>query len=612
MKYNYDAVIIGSGFGGAVTACRLAQAGYRVLVLERGRRWAAQDYPRQPTDPWVWNQDDPRTGHGWIDFRIFRHGAVVQGAGVGGGSLIYSGVTVEPDAQLFDQGWPEEIDCEELKDYYGKVAHELGLETIPTDQLPERAKLVKAAARSQGYVAKDVDLAIKFNQDFRLEDFRTEAEYSVDELEELAEKGECVHLGNCNIGCKVKAKHTLDSNYIRQAEDAGAEVRPLHIVHKIEPLGGRAGLAGYRVSFEQIIDQGLNPGEVTASMVIVAAGSLGSTELMLRCRDEYGTLTNLSQRLGQNWSPNGDVVSFALYPGRPPYPSRGPTTTSAIDFAGENSQANRPHFFIEDAGFSGLLSDYLGLLKDNPQFKKILGPLTDLLPPPAEEAPAMITKIDQVQPAPPPDPLDYIMPWFAQGRDAGNGTLRLRDTSEIVDGFREEMAQQAIQKDVEGLLCRGAEERLCQHLDGSAHEAARYVEDLRRQVEQETPEILNKKALDLEWGLAGQPPEVVNAIKKAHKELTSSGRGLFFSLPDDYLITTHPLGGCNMGNSREDGVVDHAGRVFGYKNLYIADGSIVPKAIGVNPSKTIAALAERIADIIINGAGQSLGDDNER
>ncbi len=116
-----DVIVIGSGFGGAVTACRLAEAGYKVLVLERGRRWETKDYPRGPDDAWLWDQDVPERRNGWIDLRVMDDMAVAQGAGVGGGSLIYANISVEAEPRAFASGWPKEITYETLKPHYAAV-----------------------------------------------------------------------------------------------------------------------------------------------------------------------------------------------------------------------------------------------------------------------------------------------------------------------------------------------------------------------------------------------------------------------------------------------------------------------------------------------------------
>ncbi len=113
---DFDVIVIGSGFGGAISGCRLAEQGAKVLILERGRWWTNKPderdrtpYPRRPGDPWIWNQDKPEKENGWLDFRMFSRVAVVQGAAVGGGSLIYANISVEAPPDAFGQGWPAEV-----------------------------------------------------------------------------------------------------------------------------------------------------------------------------------------------------------------------------------------------------------------------------------------------------------------------------------------------------------------------------------------------------------------------------------------------------------------------------------------------------------------------
>src|SRR3954451_21031994 len=122
MGQRFDVIVVGSGFGGAVTACRLAEAGARVLVLERGRRWAPEEFPRAPTDPWLFDHAHPEKRHGWLDLRMSPRMTVALGAGVGGGSLCYSSVVMPADPDYFARGWPDEIPRAELEPYYAKVA----------------------------------------------------------------------------------------------------------------------------------------------------------------------------------------------------------------------------------------------------------------------------------------------------------------------------------------------------------------------------------------------------------------------------------------------------------------------------------------------------------
>ena len=152
-----------------------------------------------------------------------------------------------------------------------------------------------------------------------------------------------MHLGNCDIGCDVNARNTLDLNYLPLAEKHGAEVRPLHLVTAISREG-----ADYRVSYNRIESPNLVLGSATARIVIVAAGSLGSTELLLRCRDQIGSLPDISNQLGVGWSSNGDFLTPAIHPFRAVKPSRGPTITAAINML--DGSADGQDVYIEDGG----------------------------------------------------------------------------------------------------------------------------------------------------------------------------------------------------------------------------------------------------------------------
>ena len=138
---GFDAIIIGSGFGGSINACRLTQAGMKVLVLERGRRWEPEAapgvtaYPRNLTDPWIWDQGNPLLFNGWTDLRLYKGMAVVCGAGVGGGSLIYANVSIVPPPTVFQSPWPKEITFAELQPYFDEVATMLDVQEIPEPQL---------------------------------------------------------------------------------------------------------------------------------------------------------------------------------------------------------------------------------------------------------------------------------------------------------------------------------------------------------------------------------------------------------------------------------------------------------------------------------------------
>ncbi|HEV7669195.1 MAG TPA: GMC oxidoreductase [Thermoanaerobaculia bacterium] len=516
---QYDAIIIGSGFGGSVSACRLAEAGHRVLVLERGRRWRVEDYPRKATDAWIYNPDRPEHENGWIDMRFFGSMNVVQGAGVGGGSLIYANISVEAHPELFEDGWPPEVTYKELVPYYNRVAKFMNIQKVPDNQLTRRFELMKEGAEKIGAGNRfmPLELAVSFSKKWNY-DLPNAFDHSHSETftnEQGQEQGTCVHLGFCDLGCPVKAKNTLDLNYLAWAEKKGAEVRPLHLVRSIAKEG-----TGWKVSFDRIENGKLIPGSETAPKVIVAAGSLGSTDLLLRCRDQHKTLTNLSPRLGIGWSSNGDFLTPAFYDNRVINPTQGPTISSAIDFLDGSQGGNK--FFIEDGGFPDILQGWLeakiaGGSKD-PRWKKLLSHLEAHL----EKKP----------------PFSNVMPWFAQGIDAANGRFYLG-------------------------------RKWCAPW---------------------------KRVLKLDWEIA-KSEAMVDGIVAMHKKLSAATGGDPWVPPTwtllKMLVTPHPLGGCNMGKTINDGVVDHFGQVFGHERLYVIDGAIIPEAIGRNPTRTIAALAER-------------------
>ncbi len=217
------------------------------------------------------------------------------------------------------------------------------------------------------------------------------------------EQGTCVHLGNCDIGCEVYAKNTLDLNYIPWAEKHGAEVRPLHLVTNIEPVAG-----GFRVSYDRLENGRKGPGSETARIVIVAASSLGSSELLLRCREVTKSLPNLSPFLGRNWSSNGDFLTPAIYTDRTLSPTRGPTISSAIDFLDRSQEGQS--FWIEDGGFPDLLGNYLR--------EQVKGSAKGL------RARLLLESLRRLLHD--RDPFTCVMPWFAQAVDAADGVLHLK------------------------------------------------------------------------------------------------------------------------------------------------------------------------------------------
>jgi len=522
MSQAFDAIVIGSGFGGAITACRLAEKGMKVLVLERGRRWAPEEYPRKAGDPWLFSAHQPAQQNGWLDLRFFKNMTVAQGAAVGGGSLAYSNVALEAHPSLFASGWPAEITYDELKPCYDRVSETMNLQTVPDGQLTQRFKLAREAAEKLGHRDRfsKAPLAVSFSPDwnYQLTDPFNRQHSKTFTNAQGQRQGTCIHLGNCDIGCDVRAKNTLDINYIPQAEQHGADVRPLHLVRLIEPRG-----TGYRVVFDRIHERRLVRGEENAARVFLAAGSLGSTELLLRSRDEHRTLPHISRMLGQNWSANANVLSMATYADASRVQQTiGPSISGVLDFM--DGSSNNQRFIIEDDGFPNLLLNSLRACLED-------GARTDL-------GRAVLKQIEEHVRG--DERSRNMMVWLGAGMDAANGQLSI-----------------------------------------------------------ERPQLGQKpRGLSLRWK-PEQSQSMVEAIMAVHRSMTEATGGRLLPNPAwslfRSLVTLHPLGGCKMGVTPETGVVDHLGQVFGYPNLYVVDGSIMPTSVGRNPSHTIAALAERAA-----------------
>lgn len=404
----------------------------------------------------------------------------------------------------------------------------MNVRPVPPNQVPERFRLMKRAAEAAGYGDRfrEVELCVEFNPNLDITKTFNATDDELTTLSKAAQTvnqhgvrvGTCVHCGNCDIGCEYHAKSTLEKNYIPVAERAGAEFRPLHLVRQITPDNG-----GYVVQFDRLEHGERIAGSAAARNVILAAGSLGSTELLLRCRDEYKTLPNISAFLGHSWTSNGDFLTPAIYDDKDrPYPHRGPTITSIIDFGDGVYKGQR--FWVQDGGYPNILLNYLN------HFDKKHARVIEQ----AIEKVFGLTKLNE-----------NIMPWFAQGVDAGDGRLHLR---------------------------------------------RRWLPPWR-------------KELHLDWDTKTNAP-LFDAIFEMHHLLSKKTGGKPLDSPLWTLlrtaITPHPLGGCNMGTSPANGVVNHKGEVFGYRGLYVADGSIIPRPIGRNPTRTIAALSERIAELMPN------------
>lgn len=518
MRSSYDAVVIGSGFGGAVAGCRLAQAKLSVAILERGRRYRRGEFPRDwdnPAKGWLW-QD----AQGLFDVRPCGEMTIVQGAGWGGGSLIYANVHLRPPADLFQRGWPAGYSRAALDPYYDLVAYMLDIAPITASShlgIPPKAAWMKQVAAKLGREAQFCypNIAV----DFSAPGIKHQNKFGV-------EQSGCTYCGECDIGCNVLAKNTLDLNYLAIAEQRGADVAPLSEALRIE----RAG-AGYKVTFKNHAAGGVETA-IAARTVFLCAGAVNSTELLLRCRDEFGTLPALSARLGERYSGNGDFLAFAFDTAIPFAPSNGPTITTGIVYD-RGAGTERTWFIFEEGGYPKEIAGLIQVL--NPKggwLKGVIDLSRDILT--SEIRAAARGRLGPGAPA-----HNDSAVFLAMGRDRGNGVLTIdRSTGKL--NVRWDIAS--------NLALYAAEEQFSTDVASAMGGAV---------------------AFNPLWQRLRHP------------------------------VSVHNLGGCVMADDAGNGVTDAGGEVFGYPGLYVLDGGALPAATGVNPSHTIAAVAERNVEAAI-------------
>jgi cholesterol oxidase len=556
---TFDAVVIGSGFGGAVSACRLAEAGLEVLVLERGRAYPPGSFPRTPRtlrDTGFWDPDDPgEPRHGLFESWSFDGLAALTAAGLGGGSLIYANVMLRKDPSTFvredlrDGGherWP--IGYDELAEHYTAAEAVIAPEPYPERHrgLP-KTRAVHDALQELGLPVSFPPLAIRFGEGPRRE-LRGEPENL-----HGAPRLTCRLCGECDVGCNDGAKSTLDFTYLSRAWRAGARIRTLCEARALRRVPAADG-GGYEVGYRQHAagrddapEHLLDPstaavGRVRARIVVVAGGTFGSTKLLLANR---AALPGLSPALGTRFSSNGDLLSFARDTRREDGdgwryldPSAGPVITVMARVPDEDSPSGREHL-IQDAG--------------SPAFVEWLWHALEL-----------------------PEDLLHLAP------------TAWRRTAQRLRGRRDTHL--------------GAE--LAQAL-GSARSSAAMLPLLA--MGRDTPQghlRMRGDTLDLDWDKAGSGG-YYDALEASCRALAERLGGEFVDrlpLTPLRLITVHPLGGCPMADGWDEGVVDSHGEVFGHRGLFVADGSVMPGAVGANASLTIAAVAERASARMIERA----------
>jgi cholesterol oxidase len=555
---GYDVIVIGSGYGGAISAERLGAADWpdgkpSICLLERGREWLPGQFPDR-LNLGVDAIRTPLNPLGLFDFRFGAHIGAWMGSGLGGTSLVNANVAFEPDGEVFDHPqWPQAIrdarDGGELAPLFGRVRS-----TLRTGPHPRGHELTKVRALEQGALGVA-------GAGFGLCDIAVNFEFEGANAAGVKQR-RCINCGDCVTGCNVGAKNTLDTNYLALAKSAGVHMFTQVEVDHIQKLAG----GGYAVSYTRRGAAGEERGSLAARRaVIVSAGALGSTGIMLRSRANG---LPLPDTLGTRFSGNGDFTAIAYNsdqrinslawgaypesdrarriqpaPGPTLYP--GPTIVARIKYNTGQPLAERITF--EDLSLPLMYVDTA-----RATFAAVLGRDTD-----------------------PQDFLDNAHEFARRARDFG--------------AFDPRLETGALNHTLIYLIMGHDDAGGRLELDGLTGDATIVW-----------PGVGDQEVFRRETALAGTHATALGA--------TFIENPLWAFSPFRTLLTPHPLGGCPMGESHATGVVNDLGQVFDglgglHEGLYIADGSIVPTSIGVNPFLTISALTERIAEGVIVSLG---------
>jgi cholesterol oxidase len=557
MPEHYDAIVIGSGFGGSVMAFRLAQESMRVCLLERGKAYPPGSFPRTPSEM-RGNFWDPSAGlHGMFNIWSFKGLDAIVASGLGGGSLIYANVLLEKDETWFVQGDPNDPNSEDwpityaqLAPHYQAVKQVLNPQEYPYAGTPKTEQF-RAAATGLELRLHPTPLGVIFRNPGR-DPAPGESIVSKQYNLHNRERRTCTLCGECDIGCNVGSKNTLDHTYLSMAEKCGALIMTRCEVEAIQP----AWSGGYLVTYieRKPEDEGkrrnksdLPRQQLTADQLILSAGSLGSTHLLLQNKRHF---PRISEQVGTRFSGNGDILTFARKrhvsaeaPGAFEA-AHGPVITSTIRIPDKLDGGKGRGYYIQDAGFPQALSWVLHMI-DLPgaiwaakwPLLKFLG--KHLLGRPDPDASAEVAALfgHNLRSA-------GMMPLLGMGRDIPNGVMRI---------------------------------------NGSKIELTRTWKKRNTKYFKRVSATMRQIATQLDAKFM---------------------RSLYH--PFRRSVTVHPLGGCPMGRSPAQGVVDSNGEVFNYPGFFIADGSVMPGPVGPNPSLTIAALADRFADKVIENYQQHL------
>lgn len=502
---------------------RLSEKGYRVLVLERGKRYNSEDFPKTNWNVFKHLWMPTLRCFGILGINLLKDIMILNGSGVGGGSLVYAATLIQPKPSFFKtEGWQGLADWEEeLLPHYETARQMLGVNLNPKLWPADYLFQEIASELGQEHTFEPTPLGIYFGP---------EGETVPDPYfdGQGPERTGCIHCGGCMVGCRHNAKNTLDKNYLYLAERYGAEVRPEANVTNIRPLyGEQVDGARYEIEYEPTTAWLIKSKQIVRTRnVVIAGGVLGTLKLLLHCRNETKSLPQLSPRLGRRVRSNSEALMGVT------------ARKSGEDYS--QGAAITSHFWVDDVTSVEPVRYSPGASL----MRNLAVPLISL------EGGA----------------------WRRFGRFIAN-TLRAP-----VDFLKVRLLPDWSRDTTIILVMQTVENRM--HLELGRSIWTLFRKDLVTERDKTLP-----------------IPAVIAAGRKVVDRFARRINGIPASSFNEVLLnkpsTAHILGGCNIGRDESDGVVDINHEAFNYPGLYIADGSVVPGNLGVNPSLTITAMAER-------------------
>jgi cholesterol oxidase len=527
---HFDYIVIGSGFGGSVSALRLSEKGYTVAVMEMGRRWSPQTLPESnwSLSRWLWYPG--LALRGFFRMRLFRHLLVLHGCAVGGGSITYANTLLRPKNAIWRGGrwaglapWEEEMD-----QHYATASRMLGV--TENKILGPADELLRQAAESIGRGDTFYRTSVGVFQE--AEGVAGGTTYPDPYFGgEGPERTTCTGCGGCMIGCRVGAKNTLDLNYLYLAEKQGARIFAETKVVDVRPLGGNEdGSEGYEVITEHSTNFFRKKRQrFVCRGVVLAASSLGSMELLFRLKDK-GSLPRISPALGNYVRTNCESLIGVRTSGPVDY-SQGVAIGSGI-YIDDHTHIEATRY-PKGSDAMSLMTTLLTI--GRPDFTRIFLLLKNLL-------------------------VSLLRHPLKTWRVLKPG------------GWAKESVIMLCMQALEGHIRMTYKRRWYWPFSKSMQSSGQKIPTF-------IPEA-NAFAQTLAQLSGGTAMSMVSEV--------------FFNIPS----TAHILGGCVMGRSAQEGVVDHQHRLFGYKNMWVCDGSVVSANLGVNPSLSITALSERAMSFI--------------